>query len=137
MKIQCRKLPSIIIGCMYRHPKAHCDSFDYIVDLVQAMTLRNKSLFILGDLNDDLLNNSSKISRILKNNKLTQIINQPTRITPTSATLLDVVITNTPDSVLTSEVVPHPVADHDLVSVTVDISKGKRPRDFKSFRDLS
>ncbi len=50
---------------------------------------------------------------------------------------MDVVITNTPDSVLTSEVVPHPVADHDLVSVTVNISKQKRPRDFKFFRDLS
>lgn len=47
VKIQCRKLPSIIIGCIYRHPKAHSDSFDYIVDILRTMSMRNKSLFFL------------------------------------------------------------------------------------------
>ena len=31
LTVQCRKLPSVIIGCMYRHPHAASLSFDYIL----------------------------------------------------------------------------------------------------------
>ncbi len=50
------------------------------------------------------------------NNKLTQIIDKPTRITSTSATLLDLVIANNPGIVLNHVVVPQVIADHDLIS---------------------
>ena len=70
------------------------------------MSMRNKTIYILNELNDDLLNNTSRLSQIIKNNKLTQIIKQSTRVTPTSTTLLDVIITNKPDSVLTSDSLP-------------------------------
>ena len=31
--VQCHKLPAIVIGCMYRHPKALAVYFDYIEDV--------------------------------------------------------------------------------------------------------
>lgn len=136
LKIQSRKLPSIIIGCIYRHPKAHSDSHDYITDILRAISLHKKPMFILGDLNDDLLNINSKLLRIFKQNKLTQIINGPTRITSTSATLLNVIITNKHKLVLKSEVFPHLIADHDLITTTINITKPKSSPIVRTFREL-
>ncbi len=121
---------------MYRHPKAHSISFDYIQDVLRHMLLRKKTLFLFDDLNDDLLLNNSKLSRIIKNNKLSQVIKKPTRITPTSATLLDVVITNKPHIVLSSDVIPHYVAYHDLITITINIRKPKFSTTLTTFWDL-
>ena len=136
IKVQCRKLPSVIIGCMYRHPKALIESFDYITDIFRNICLLKKKIFILGDMNDNLLSKNNKLSQIIRNNKLTQLIDTPTRTTPTSTTLLDVIITNCPDQVIHTDVVPSVVADHDLITVTTNISKPKRLPITKTVRDL-
>ncbi len=133
--VQCRKLPAIIIGCMYRHPKASATAFEYIQEVFRLISMKNKTFFILGDFSDNLLGDS-KISKIIKSNKLTQIIDKPTRVTPTSSTLLDPVITNKPDTIYSCDVVPQEVADHDLISITVDICKPKRLLVIRTFRHL-
>ena len=134
--VQCRKLPAIVIGCMYRHPKAPVATFGYIQDVLRMICMRNKASFILGDFNDNLFANDNKLNKIIKNNKLTQIINKPTRITATSSTLLDLVITNKPDIINSWDVVPQEIGDHDLISITVNITKPKRPPVVRSFRQL-
>ncbi len=101
------------------------------------MCLQRRTAFILGDLDDNLLAQNSRLSRIIGNHKLTQLIHKPTRITPTSSTLLDVIITNRPDHVIHVDVVPGVIADHDLITVTADISKPKREPVTKVVRDLS
>ncbi len=136
LTIQRRKLPSLIISCIYRHPKTPSPSFDYIDDIPHNMCIRKKPIFILGDLNDELQSNN-RLSRILKNNHLSQLINKPTRITPTSATLLDVIINNKPDIVLSSDVTPSFIADHGLITTTINISKTKSTPTLNTFRDFS
>ncbi len=69
--VQCRKLPAIIIGCMYRHPKASATAFEYIQDMFRLISMKNKTFFILGDFNDNLLVGNSKLSKIIQSNKLT------------------------------------------------------------------
>ncbi len=64
--VQCKKWSSIIIGCIYRHPKAPATSFDYIHDAFRTVSLRKKNVLILGDLSDDLVSNNSKFCRILE-----------------------------------------------------------------------
>ncbi len=132
--VQCKKWPSIIIGCIYWDPKAPATSFDYIQDTFRTVSLRKKNVLILGDHNDDLLSNNSKLSRILKNNKLTQVIDKPTRVTPTSAILLDVTITNKNYIITTHDVIPHVITD--LISVTVNVTKPKRQPVKRTFRHL-
>ncbi len=39
LNVQCRKLPSILIGCLYRHPEALAMSFDYI-EVLRPMSVR-------------------------------------------------------------------------------------------------
>ncbi len=136
VKVQCRKLPSVIVGCIYRHPKAPVTSYDHITDTMRSIILHKKPFLILGDLNDDLLSPNSKLAGLIKNNKLTQLIGKPTRITPNTATLLDVIITNTPDLILHCDVIPNPIADHELITVIIDMKKPKRPLVTKTFRDL-
>ncbi len=54
------------------------------------------------------------------------MINEPTRMTSTTATVLDVIITNKPESVLATSVVPGPAPDHDLIGITINIKKTER-----------
>lgn len=137
IKVQRKKFPSIIVGCMYRHPKALAASFDYIQDVFKQVCLQNKKVFILGDFNDDLLSKGNKVGKIIKNSSLTQVIDTPTRITSSTSTLLDLIITNTPQCIASNNVVPQVIADHDLISVTVKVSKPKRLPVTKTFRQLT
>ncbi len=137
IRVQSRKLPSITMGCIYSHPKAATDSFDYIAEVVRKTCMQKRTVFILGDLNDNLLVPNSKLSKIIGNHKLTQLVHKSTRITPTSSIILDVIITNRPDFAIHVDVVPRAIADHDLMSVTADISKHKRAPITKTVRDFS
>ena len=137
LTIQYRKQPSFIVGSIYRHPHAQANSFEYILDIHKSLILRNKPLFILGDLNDDLLDTNPKLNKIIKSAKLVQLINKPTRITPTRSSLLDVIITNKPEIVIKSDVFPCEIADHELISIEIDIVKPKRQPVFKTYRCLT
>ncbi len=44
LNVQCRKLPSILIGCLCRHPKALAISFDYTEEVLRLMSVR-KNLY--------------------------------------------------------------------------------------------
>ena len=68
-------------------------------------------MIALGDLNDDLMREHSRLRKILKMENLDQVIKEPTRITQTSKTLLDVIITNNTNMILSSGVVKSHISD--------------------------
>ena len=136
INVQYKKLPSFIIGCIYRHPHASVDSFNYLSDIFKYMCLQNKPIFILGDFNDDLFSAGNKLDKIFKNLKLRQLIDRPTRVTPNSKTLLDLAITNRPEMIVFSDVIPGTIADHDLISIIIDFEKPKRQPLIRTFRSL-
>ncbi len=45
--VQCCKLPAVIIGCVYRHPKAPAVPFDYIEDVLRLVSTLHVSLIVL------------------------------------------------------------------------------------------
>ena len=134
LSIQCRKLPSFIIGCVYRHPHAPVSSFSYLSNIFKSISLHGKAVFILGDINDNLFNPDSKLQHVINTSKLEQLVTKATRITRTSATLLDVIITNKSQMVIRSDVHPTIVADHELVTLTLNLTKPKRIPQVKTFR---
>lgn len=134
VQIQHKKFPSFIVGCMYRHPKALAASFDYINEVFKAVCLKNKPVFIFGDLNDNLLVGGSNLGKVIKNLNLKQMIDKATRITQTSSTLLDVVITNKSDMIASSNVFPSSIADHEHISVTINVRKPKKIPELRTFR---
>ena len=134
IQIQSKKFPSLILGCIYRHPKALASSFSYLADVFKALCLRNKPIFIVGDLNDNLFNMGSNLNKIVNNLNLKQIIDKPTRIAHNSSTLLDVAITNNVDMIVYSNVLPSTIADHEMLSFIVNIRKPKYKPETRTFR---
>ena len=65
----------------------------------------------MGDVNDDLLAKGNNLNKVIKDLNLKQIINKPTRITQTSSTLLDVIISNSSHIMIESDVTPSSIAN--------------------------
>ena len=126
LTIQNRKFPSFILGCVYRHPHALSNTFDYLSEIFRFMNLKNKPLIIVGDFNDNLLIANNKIGKIIQTLNLSQLVKEPTRITTSSSSLIDLIITNKPKFVIKSNVLACPVGDHELLTVVVNIRKEKR-----------
>ena len=134
--IQSHKFPSFIVGCVYRHPHAPNNSFDYLLELFSRICLRHKPFLILGDMNDNLCSPDNKVAKIIHNLSLTQLIDKPTRITANSSTLIDLIITNNKDFVINTDVLSCSVADHELITATINVRKEKRIPLTKTFRSL-
>ena len=80
----------------------------------------NTEYYLMGDLNCDLIatrydNDTRKLVSITDTYGLQQLITEPTRITPTTTTLIDVIFTNCPDRVVCSGVRHISISDHSLV----------------------
>ncbi len=72
------------------------------------------------------LSSNCNLKIMLANTKLCQVIDKPTRTMSHCSTLLDVIITNKRETIISSTVDPCPIADHDLITVTVNLRKPKR-----------
>ena len=44
--VQNCKFPTITVDCLYRHPKAHSCTYDYIRGIIQSLSLKNKAFYI-------------------------------------------------------------------------------------------
>ena len=95
---------------------------------------------MLGDLNCDF-SKTPLHSKACSQYQLTQVINEHTRVTETTSSLIDVILTNTPENILTSVVLHIGISDHSLVYTVRKFKLSKfRPivkevRNFKHFSD--
>ena len=72
---------------------------------------------------------------------MTQVITQPTRVTQSSSTLIDVCITSNPEHIILSDVIPLGISDHNLIHVVrksnsvakTHSHKSVQVRNFKNF----
>ncbi len=109
---------NIIVGNIYRAHRSNTDSF--INDLNTTLTKisrENKHCYISGDFNFDLLkcNDVHVINDFLSvfyNYNMYPLIDRPTRITPSSATLIDNIFTNVFNHKITSGVIIADLTDH-------------------------
>ena len=101
-----------ILANIYRSPSRKAESFNLLLDSVLHKINRHskKHIVIAGDFNMDLLKYESTadyqdLINTMANHGFVQIISRPTRITDTSATLLDHVYTNNLENTLSSNTV--------------------------------
>ena len=92
---------NIILGIVYRHPTMDINEFNdkYVNKLLDNITKENKTTFLLGDFNIDLLKYESHTSTnefldSLSSNMILPYILHPTRITGHSKTLIDNIFSN-------------------------------------------
>ena len=107
---------SFIVSTIYRPPSATVESFSQIESLLKNVDNENKEIYLLGDLNCNLLDQSNSSAKhlhsIMQLYQLTQVIDKPTRITESSSTLLDVCITSCPERIAFHDVIHMGVSDH-------------------------
>jgi hypothetical protein len=75
--------------------------------MIGSFDAENLEYYLLGDLNVDFMStsessNRQKVKEILDIYEIEQLINEPTRITATSGTLIDLCLTNMPILILSN-----------------------------------
>ena len=110
---------NIILGVIYRHPSKditdfYCSCFN---KLLENISKEQKSIFLLGDFNVNLLNynehnQTNEFLDSLASNSFIPLILQPTRITSHSNTLIDNIFSNVIDPDIISGNLTATISDH-------------------------
>jgi hypothetical protein len=110
---------NIIIGCVYRPPKESVVDFnESLKSTLDSLSSENKHIYLVGDFNINLLNvdnhiPSSDFIEMLFSNSFLPTINKPTRITKSSATIIDNIFVNKLfDKSVTSGIIANSISDH-------------------------
>ena len=124
---------NILICGMYRPPNATVSYWNLIYESFdRAINTSIKDIFLLGDLNNDMLNTvrSKQLTDFLVTFNLHQLIVEPTHYTETSSSLIDVIIANSTRNVLAGEVcdpiIPDLVRYHLPIAVLLKFLKPKQ-----------
>ena len=143
------KCKPTLVCCAYRAPDSDFQTFiSSLHESVSSVDLEKSDVVILGDLNADMMA-SSKLPKRDKQELLnfsraynfTQLIKEPTRITDTSRTMIDLVVANNKHRIVKSGVVPVPLSDHFLVFciIKADITTKAKPRilEYRSYKNFN
>ena len=117
----------------------------FLNDILTELNLDHKRFFVLGDMNINTskrTNCSKDYLNLLSSNCATNIIDVPTRVTTTSATVLDHVITNEKEHQIFPAVVDYDITDywHYPVMALVNnelIHKNVQPEFARSFANFN
>ena len=88
------------------------------------INIEEKEAMILGNFNVNFLakNNHADFKAILNIHGFKQIIKKPTRVTCTTKSLIDIILSNKPEFVKLSGVIPMSIGDHDLIGCVCKIN---------------
>ena len=113
------KKSNIIVGVIYRHPSMDLADFNssYLNKLLENISKEQKSMFLLGDFNVNLLNynehnQTNEFLDSLASNSFIPFFLQPTRITSHSNTLIDNIFSNVIEPDIISGNLTATISDH-------------------------
>ena len=112
------------------------------------MRMEKNNYYIMGDFNCNMLPESfynattQALLSITDIYNLKQLISEPTRITPSSSTLIDVIFTNLPDNTNCSGVSHIGISDHSLIYVyrkisSPSVTKGTSTITYRQFKNFN
>ena len=132
-----------LVTTIYRPPNASSEFFDHFEKLIKAIDDENKEMYILGDLNCDMLKTdkdsnfpTKKIKTLYELYQLSQLIDEATRVTMTTSSLIDHIVTNTPEKISDSGVIHTGLSDHSLVFAIRKISVVKKQEKKVEIRNM-
>ena len=130
---------------IYRHPWNNYSVFLETLDAnMQKLNRQGVKALVFGDINIDL--NSDKnlfpltdYTHILRSNAFISLIDKPTRVTRTSQTVIDHILTNDCESILTPGVLTYNIADHYPIFCTISNSnfKSTKNEELHTFRNIA
>lgn len=105
-----------VFSVIYRPPNTNIAAFfEFLESTLSFVTENGYKCVIGGDINIDMLKHSScvsSLSNLMASYNHYNVIDSPTRITSSSATLLDIFITNCTQEIISSGVITSDVSDH-------------------------
>jgi len=116
----------MVVGCVYRPPGADVAVFTAYVDtILSRINKERKKCYIAGDYNIDLLKYDTHIPtsdyiNCIFSHHFYPTVNKPTRITATSATLIDNIITNVCQTQFISSILYADISDHLPIIIQTD-----------------
>ena len=123
---------------MYRPHKQAGFLYKISIALESIPNFNKHETYILGDININLLHNGQTVPMGIKKYRdfcsiqsLTQIIKNATRITETSSSLLDHILTNSTDKIAQSGIINVGLSDHQMIFCTrktIKIKTGEKTR---------
>ena len=131
IKVQVRNLRSVIFCTAYRPPDVPVTCFDNdLTPSLIAASLLNKPIYILADLNCNLLIPENPDSKALldfsRMYNLSQMVQSPTRVTDSTESLIDVILSSNEQQVQETIVKPCSVSDHDIVCATLRLKNQRQ-----------
>ena len=114
------KQKPFLVCIWYRPPNSSLEVFDKLEKLLQDIELTGLEVLLMGDLNCDIMNshpscNTNRLSTLLENYHLKQLISKPTRITRNSSSTIDLIITSSEEKVSFNDVVQIGLSDHYMI----------------------
>ena len=96
----------VLLGGFYRPPNSGTDSFDLITESIDnAYNSNIIDVIILGDFNYNMVSDSNKMSDLIRQYNLKQLIKEPTHFTEHSSSIIDLILVRNNNNVLTSAVI--------------------------------
>ena len=119
---------NIAIAVMYRPPDDR-DFYQEFERQVEIVREKRNHLFIMGDLNSDLVKKKDGGGKNLKSAisgyNLKNVIKKATRLTETTETLIDVIVVNNEEKIMKSGVIDTGIADHRMIYALVRVTRPK------------
>lgn len=105
---------------IYRPPNSGMDLFNECETLFQRCNADNRELLLVGDLNCDVSKvpldpHTRQLIFLCSLYQIDQLIDKPTRVTDTSATMTDLDLTNVKENIHASGVIHLGISDHSLI----------------------
>ena len=125
------KIKKSIVGIVYRHPRNTLAAFtDNFGEVLHSIEQKNMNFYITGDFNIDLGkcdadNNISNYCNMLSSYGCKNLINAPTRVTGSSASLLDHFYTNDIINSVEAAILMSDISDHFPLLAIIKCSKAK------------
>ena len=103
-----------LVGNIYRPPNSTIQWNAIFEDCIENVLREDKEIYLMGDINRDLLNNQIKTAwtDYMDSFGLTQLVPEATRVTNDSKTLIDHIYSNCSENVNSLEVTKIGLSDH-------------------------
>ena len=103
-----------LVGNIYRPPDSKVEFNEWFEEFIDKVIGENKEYILMGDFNKKLLNVDTNIEwgNFTTSLGLTQLIDEPTRVTTESQTLIDLIYTNTEENIQSVAVNNICLSDH-------------------------
>ena len=139
LELKQRGRSAYFLGVFYRKPDNSIDQLIELEENIETVLSQSNNVIIMGDFNVNMMAQNTftaKIDEMCNILQVNQVIKEPTRITPHSKTLIDLIFVSKSLGDLHSGIHSVGLSDHSLVYVIMKFERKKNKPTITSFRSF-